>query len=78
MRICFVVGDARAQQVTFAGIYIALAAHRGGHDVRFVSVDELSFLDDNTVLATTRRVRHGDYPSPTEYAHALSSDEAVV
>jgi glutathione synthase len=78
MRICFVVGEVRAQQVTFAGIYIALAAHRRGHDVRFVSVDELSFLDDNTVLATTRRVRHGDYPSPAEYAHALSSDEAVV
>ena len=78
MRICFVVADVRAQQATYAGIYLALAAHRRGHDVRFVSVDDLSFLDDNTVLATTRRVRLGDYARPTDYAKALSSDEAVV
>jgi glutathione synthase len=78
MRICFVVADVRAQQPTYAGIYLALASHRRGHDVRFVSVDDLSFLDDNTVLATTRRVRHGDYASPAAYARALSSDEAVI
>ena len=78
MRICFVVADVRAQQPSYAGIYLALASHRRGHDVRFVSVDDLSFLDDNTVLATTRRVRHGDYGSTADYARALSSDEAVI
>ena len=57
MRICFVVADVRDQQATYAGVYLAVAAHRRGHDVRFVSVDDLSFLDDNTVLAATRRVR---------------------
>ena len=59
-------------------IYLALAAHRRGHDVRFVSVDDLSFLDDNNVLATTTRVRAGDYAQPADYARALASDEAVV
>jgi glutathione synthase len=78
MRICFVVADVRAQQPTYAGVYLALAAHRRGADVRFVSVDDLSFLDNNTILASTRRVRHGDYPRPADYARALSSDEAVV
>ena len=78
MRICFVVADVRAQLPTFAGIYLAHAAHRRGAEVRFVSVDDLSFLDNNTILATTRRVRHGDYPRPADYARALSSDDAVV
>jgi glutathione synthase len=78
MRICFVVADVRAQQPTYAGIYLALAAHRRGVDVRFVSVDDLSFLDDNTILATTRRVRHGEYARPADYARALAADEAVV
>src|SRR3954470_13402991 len=78
MRICFVVADVREQQPTYAGIYLALAAHRRGHDVRFVSADDLSFLDDNNVLATTARVRAGDYPAPADYARALASDEAVV
>ncbi len=78
MRICFVVADVRAQLPTYAGIYLALAAHRRGADVRFVSVDDLSFLDNNTILATTRRVRHGDYQQPSDYVRALSSDDAVV
>jgi glutathione synthase len=78
MCICFVVVDVRAQQPTYAGVYLALAAHRRGHDVRFASVDELSFLDDNTVLGTTRRVRTGDYRRPADYAKALASDEAVA
>ena len=78
MRICFVVAEVRAQQPTFTGIYLAWAAHRRGHDVRFVSVDDLSFLDDNNILATTTRVRAGDYTDPAAYAHALASDEAVV
>jgi len=68
----------RAQQATFTGIYLAWAAHRRGHDVRFVSVDDLSFLDDNNILAMTTRVRAGDYVDPAAYAHALGSDEAVV
>ena len=78
MRICFVVADIRDQQPNYAGVYLALSAHRRGHDVRFVSVDDLSFLDDNNVLATTTRVRAGDYTTPTQYAHALASEEAVV
>ena len=78
MRICFVVADVRDQQPNYAGVYLALSAHRRGHDVRFVSVDDLSFLDDNNVLATTARVRAGDYTTTAQYAHALASDEAVV
>ena len=78
MRICFVVAEVRAQQATFTGIYLAWAAHRRGHDVRFVSVDDLSFLDDNNILATTTRVRASDYADPAAYARALASDEAVV
>jgi glutathione synthase len=78
MRICFVVADVRAQQATFSGVYLAAAAHRRGHDVRFVSVDDLSFLDDNNILAITTRVRAGDYPDTATYARALSSEEAVV
>ena len=49
---------------TFSRHLPGLAAHRRGHDVRFVSVDDLSFLDDNNILATTTRVRAGDYARP--------------
>jgi glutathione synthase len=78
MRICFVVADVHHQLPTFTSIYLALAAHRRGHEVRFVSVDELSFLDDNNVLGTTTRVRAGDYDTQADYARALASEDAVV
>jgi glutathione synthase len=78
MRVCFVVGDVREQKPTYATVHLALAAHRRGHDVRFVSVDDLSFLDDNNVLGMTTRVRTGAYPRADAYAAALASDEAVV
>jgi glutathione synthase len=78
MRACFVVADVRQQQPTFATVHLAMAAHRRGHDVRFVSIDDLSFLDDNNILGMTTRVRTGDYPRTADYARALASDEAVV
>jgi glutathione synthase len=78
VRVCFVVAAVKEQQPTYATIHLALAAHRRGHEVRFVSVDDLSFLDDNNVLGTTTRVRTGHYPTPAAYAAALASDEAVV
>ncbi len=77
MRVCILVADVKTQQPTFGGIYLAHAAHRRKHDVRFASVDDLSFLDDNSVLATTTRARAGDYGKPTDYLRALASDEAV-
>ena len=77
MRICFLVGDIKAQQPTYGGIHLAWAASRRGHDVRFVSIDDLSFLDDNNVLATTVRARAGDYARPADYHRALTSDDAA-
>jgi glutathione synthase len=77
MRIGFLVGPIATIQPTFAGIHLAWAAHRRGHEVRFVTPDDLSFLDDGTVFATTLRVRAGDYPKPSDYYRALVSVDAV-
>ena len=60
MRIGFLIGSVATLQPTFAGNYLAWSAHRRGHEVSFVAADELSFLDDGSVFATTFRVRAGD------------------
>jgi glutathione synthase len=77
MRVCFLVRDVKAQKPGYGTVHLAWAAQRRGHDVRFVSVDDLSFLDDNSVLATTTRVRAGDYATPDAFHAALGSAEAV-
>ncbi|MBN2575544.1 MAG: hypothetical protein JXP73_13350 [Deltaproteobacteria bacterium] len=77
MRIGLLIGSLASQQPTFAGIYLAWAAHRSGHDVCFVAADELSLLDDGSVFATTSRVRAGSYGKPANLYRALVSGEVV-
>ncbi|HEX7507940.1 MAG TPA: hypothetical protein VF550_14275, partial [Polyangia bacterium] len=77
MRIGFLIGELATLQPTFAGNYLAWAAHRRGHEVCFVTADELSFLDDGSVFATTLRVRAGDYAKPIDFYRALLSSDAV-
>jgi glutathione synthase len=77
MRIGFVIGTLATQQPTFAGNYLAWSAHRRGHEVCFVAADDLSFLDDGSVLASTLRARAGDYAKPADFHRALLSDDAV-
>ncbi len=77
MRVCFLVGDVRSQLPRYGTIFLAHAAWRRGHEVRFVSVEDLSFLDDNNVLAMTTRVRAGEYARPADFHRALVSDEVV-
>ncbi len=77
MRIGFLIGNVATLQPTFAGNYLAWSAHRRGHEVSFVAADELSFLDDGSVFATTFRVRAGDYTKPSDFFRALTSADAV-
>jgi glutathione synthase len=77
MRIGFLVSTLAAQQPTFAGIHLAWAAHRRGHEVRFIAADDLSFLDDGSILAITVRARAGDYAKPADFHRALLSVDAV-
>lgn len=77
MHVCFLVGDIKTLKPRHGGVYLAWSAHRRGHEVRFVSVDDLSYLDDNSVLGMTVRARAGEYLRPADYLRALTSDEAV-
>lgn len=77
MRIGFLIGGLPSLQPTFAGVHLAWSAHRRGHEVSFVTADDLSFLDDGSVLATTLRVRAGDYAKPADFHRALLSGDAV-
>ena len=77
MRIGFLIGGIATLQPTFAGNYLAWSAYRRGHEVCFVTADDLSFLDDGSVFATTLRVRAGDYAKPIDFYRALVSSDAV-
>jgi glutathione synthase len=42
MRVCFVVNSVRTQRSTYTTLHLGFSAHRRGHDVAFVSIDQLS------------------------------------
>jgi glutathione synthase len=77
MRIGFLVSGSAPLEPTFAGVQLAWSAQRRGHEVFFVSAEDLSFLDDGSIYASTLRVRAGDYDKPAAFCRALVSDDAV-
>src|SRR5690242_13915766 len=77
MRLCFVVNNVRTQRPTYTTVHLALAAHRRGHDVAFVSVDGLSHGDDSLVLGELVRPRPGKIKDAVGYAKALVADTAL-
>ena len=77
MRIGFLISDGSSLQPTFAGLHLAWSAHCRGHEVCFVTAEDLSFLDDGSVFATTLRARAGDYAKPADFCQALLCSDAV-
>jgi glutathione synthase len=77
VRLAFIVADARGQKPSWSTAWLAQAATLRGHDVGFVSVDELSLRADNSVSARVLRPAH---PCATHDAlcAALASDDARI
>jgi glutathione synthase len=76
MRVCFVVNGVRTQRPTYTTLHLALAAHRRGHDVAFVSVDDLSHRDKDQVVGELRRPKPGRLRDAAAYVEALRSEKA--
>jgi glutathione synthase len=75
MRICFVVNSVRTQRPTYTTAHLASAAHRRGHDVALVSVDDLSHGDDRIVFGEIARAE-GTPRDTAEFVRALLAPEA--
>jgi len=76
MRICFVVNSVRTQRPTYTTALLAFAAHRRGHDVALVSVDDLSHGDDCVVFGEIVRVP-GTEADATGFVRALLAADAA-
>ena len=76
MRICFVVNSVRTQRPTYTTALLAFAAHRRGHDVALVSVDDLSHGDDCVAFGEIVRVA-GTHPDATGFVRALVAADAA-
>lgn len=78
MRLAFVVNNVRTQRPTYTTVHIAFEAHRRGHEVRFVSVDSFSYVDDDRVVAMAARPPDGAYKDAKTYGRALTAEDCPV
>jgi glutathione synthase len=75
VRLAFIVADARGQKPSWSTAWLAQAATQRGHDVGFVSVDELTLRPDNSVTARVLRPVRACV-SREEMCSALAADDA--
>jgi glutathione synthase len=75
MRILFVVNNPRTLRSTYTTAYLAAAAQRRGHEVAFVSVDDLSH--EREVTGAIVRPSADDKATPTSLVAALRAESAV-
>jgi glutathione synthase len=71
MRLLFVVNSPRSLRASHTTVYLAAAARRRGHDVAFVSVDQLSYEREVTGQVVVPHTTAGD-ASPPSLAEALA------
>ena len=75
MRILFVVNNPRTLRSTYTTAYLAAAAQRRGHEVAFVSVDNLSH--EREVTGDIVRPTVDDKATPTSLVAATRAENAV-
>ena len=75
MRICFVVNSVKTQKPTYTTAHLAFAAHRRGHDVALLSVDNLSHGGERIVFGDIVRAA-GKQPDATAFVRALVGSSA--
>lgn len=71
MRIAFIVNNPRSQRPTYTTAHLALAAHRAGHEVVWIAVDDLTLLPGDRVLGAGVRVPPGEHGSTASLLMAL-------
>ncbi len=76
MRVCFVVNSIRTQRATYTTAHLAFAAHRRGHEVALVSVDDLSHGGDCQIFGHITRVAPGATSDMAEFMAAVCGPRA--
>lgn len=76
MRIAFLINDYETERDVYTTTRLALAAHRAGHDVLYLSVGNFVYDSDETVRLRVRRPP-GSYTAERTLLAAIKGDDAI-
>jgi glutathione synthase len=78
MKIAFIVNDLKTERAAYTTIYLALSAHKRGHQVYIAGVGDLGYSADGHMLAKSKTVGEQVFKSKETYLKALLNSEAVT
>lgn len=78
MKIAFFVNSMATEVAQYTTTLLAYHAHRRGHAVFYISVDDFSYDPDEHVRATARRPKKKTYKTNAEFLADLQGDDAMV
>lgn len=77
MKLALVVNNIFTECTDYTTTVIAMTAMDMGHDVWYISLEQLSYSEDDTVYAKARRAPPHKYYSAAAFLKALTSDKAI-
>ncbi len=75
MKIAFIVNDIKTERAAYTTIYLALSAHKRGHQVYIAGVGDLGYSADGHMLAKSRTVGEQIFKTKETYLKALLKSE---
>lgn len=73
MKIAFVINDFKTEKANYTTTFLALSAHRRGHEIYVFGVGDLGYSVDGHMVAQARTVGEQTYKSSDTFFKALSS-----
>jgi glutathione synthase len=77
MRIAFLINSLQTEKSVYTTTRLALAAHKAGHEVAYLSVEDFIYDPDESVKVRVR-IPNGSYKTEKTFWEAVTSDKATV
>jgi glutathione synthase len=77
MKMGLLVNNIFTEKANYTTTLIAMTATNMGHEVFYISVDQLSYGVDDTVYAASLKVTPGKYRTLKTYLNNLQSEKAI-
>jgi len=77
MKIAFIINDIKTEKAGFTTIYLALSAHRRGHQIFIFGVGDLGYSSDGHMVAQAKTVGEQSFKSNETFFKAIEKSEAV-
>ncbi|MEO8795402.1 MAG: glutathione synthetase [Daejeonella sp.] len=77
MKIAFVINDIKTEKANFTTIYLALTAHKRGHQVYIFGVGDLGYSSDGHMVAQAKTVGDQTFKTNETFFKALEKSDPV-